>query len=325
MKRKKATINDDVIIKYLAGEASPEEALSLEEWLDLEENRQVFEEFRQVYLFTYPDEDSPGIDKDSAWDTIKKRTTLDAPKRVWFFQRTVPKIAAFMMLFLLSAVSLFYFFLGTGQEVMVMETQDNLQTFELPDGSMLSLHKFSIVSYEENFGDGHRKVTLEKGEGFFEVMPHDSEAFVVQTEQGEIEVLGTVFNAKLDPDVLEVVVAKGKVKLSSEEDATTLEGGQSGWSRAGKITVENQLNVNYFAYATGILVFEETPLREIVEIIEKTYGKSVKVSEASILNCHLTGTFDGISMENLVNLIAETLNLSVAENEEGYILEGNGC
>jgi len=49
------------------------------------------------------------------------------------------------------------------------------------------------------------------------------------------------------------------------------------------------------------------------------------VSNENINNCHLTATFDNDSIEKIVNLIAEILNLTVKRNDRVFMLEGEGC
>jgi transmembrane sensor len=318
--------NDELIIKFLAGEASPEEALALMQWLEEGDNKKWFEETRTVFQFTQAEDPLQGINKAMAWENIKNRTTLEAPKRVWYFRRLVPTMAALLIILILGGVSIYFFGFEQEEHVIRFEAQQSVEQLQLPDGSNLSMLGLSSVVYGENFGVEHRSLTLEKGEMYFEVVSQPGLAFVIKTALGEIEVLGTSFNVTLENDRLEVAVEKGNVQLTSNKNETLVIGaGQTGQLLEDKLSLKNHINENLFAYATGRLRFEETSIREVLHILEKTYGLTIGVRQENILNCHLTGTFNGISMENLVNLIAETLNLSVVKNEQGYILEGKGC
>ncbi len=326
MTRNELNVNDELIIKFLAGEASPEEALALMEWLEVEDNKRWFEEIRTVYQFTQPEDPALQINADKAWGNIKNRTTLEAPKRIWYFHRLVPTMAALLIVLLLGGMAIYFFGAEQGETMIKLEAQRPVESVLLPDGTKVNMLVTSAINYGEHFGEDHRSLSLERGEVYFEVVNQPEYAFVIQTALGEIEVLGTSFNVRLENELLEVAVEKGKVQLTSNKNETLIiSGGQTGILTQGNLSLQDQVNANLFAYATGRLSFEETSIREVLHILEKTYGVNVAVSEENILNCHLTGTFDGISMENLVNLIAETLNLSVVKNEEGYLLEGKGC
>ncbi len=326
MTKKELDVNDELIIKYLAGEAKPEEALALMYWLENEKNSRLFEEIRTVYQFTQTGDPSAGINKDLAWQNIKNRTTLEAPKRVWYFQRLGTSFAALSLIVIIS-FSIIYFFKGGSEgNYIKLEAQQPVEKVQLPDGSTLSMLGLSAIIYEEKFGEDHRGLNLESGEVYFEVADNRRHPFIIKTPLGEVEVLGTSFNVRLENDLLEVAVERGRVKLTSrKKQFLTIEKGQTGRIFNEELSLQNQLDINPFAYATGRLRFEESSIREVVQIMEKTYGVKIAVSKETIMNCHLTGTFDGISIENLVTLIGETLNLSVVKNEEGFILEGEGC
>ena len=90
-----------------------------------------------------------------------------------------------------------------------VETEDEFEQVELPDGSIVSLNKNSKISYDGSFEP--RIVKLE-GEAFFSVNEGET-PFIVETEDGEVEVVGTEFNVKSKGDKMEVEVEEGGVKM----------------------------------------------------------------------------------------------------------------
>ena len=65
-------INDDIITKYLCGEASPEEAIDIEQWLnESPQNRAYFDNMEQTFLLVSQKEKAKP-DQQKALDKIHK-------------------------------------------------------------------------------------------------------------------------------------------------------------------------------------------------------------------------------------------------------------
>lgn len=90
----------------------------------------------------------------------------------------------------------------------------------LPDGSTLFLNQDTKVRVESE-----RKLMVEAGEVFVEVMPHQliegKEPFVVNTPQKSVTALGTKFLVKADKAETGVIVTQGKVQVSGIEEPLT--------------------------------------------------------------------------------------------------------
>jgi ferric-dicitrate binding protein FerR (iron transport regulator) len=97
---------------------------------------------------------------------------------------------------------------GTNTEVA---TVANYEAVHLPDGSQVLLNHHSTISYKEEFSP--RTINL-SGEAFFTVLPGES-AFIVTTQHGDVEVLGTEFNVKTTANQVVVDVKKGLVELKT--------------------------------------------------------------------------------------------------------------
>lgn len=93
-----------------------------------------------------------------------------------------------------------------------VETGDNFEVVELPDGSIAYLNHNSAIAYDEEFSP--RTVEVQ-GEIFLSVIERET-TFIVKTELGEITVLGTEFNVKSDVREIEVEVERGIVELKTE-------------------------------------------------------------------------------------------------------------
>src|SRR5690606_37727632 len=72
-------------------------------------------------------------------------------------------------------------------------------TIYLPDGSKVCLNSGSKITFDNTFKSGVRKLSLE-GEAFFSVKKDSEIPFIVNTDDLQVEVLGTEFNLKAYPD-----------------------------------------------------------------------------------------------------------------------------
>jgi len=324
-------IKDELIVRYLAGEADPEEAIALHDWLALAENRSYYEKVEAAWNNAYPAKAPRHIDARRAWDKLQGKLEPTAEmwtdrsasrwKSVWF------RVAASLLVVMIAGLLLYIRIHEDKIAQVNISTLHASQRVGLPDSSIAILYHNSTLLYPQYFGINKREVSLEKGEAFFKVTPDKELPFIIHTSVADIKVVGTAFNVALQPGGLEVSVKEGKVLVYTANDSSYLEAGSTAVIQAASYTivVKDSVNTNSWGYATRQLVFKDLPMREVIADIEKAYPYSIRLSDKNINNCRLTATFDNDSAENLVNLIAETLNLSVAKNGNVFTLEGEGC
>jgi ferric-dicitrate binding protein FerR (iron transport regulator) len=241
----KDDFNDSVkelITKYLADEASSEEARALQDWITQapENERQylaykkVFELSRQHYAQRA--EETHTVDIDQEWNHFmtnirtraaepeaKIRTLEKTSYSLWY------KIAAAVLLVAVSGWIITRF-IGNDTDVSY-QTASNTMTVKLPDGSQVILNRDSELSYSASFGDENRTIIL-KGEAFFDVTPNPDKPFIIQANDAHIEVVGTSFNVLAYDSMheVEVVVQSGVVKLSGADrkEEVKLQAGDKG-------------------------------------------------------------------------------------------------
>ncbi|WP_332367877.1 DUF4974 domain-containing protein [Spirosoma telluris] len=96
-------------------------------------------------------------------------------------------------------------------------------------------------------------------------------------------------------------------------------------STADTIRRMPQLAPNAFAYKTGQLVFSNEPLRAVIQAINQFYNTDVRLANDQLGNCRLTTRFDKTSLDDVLAVTAETLNLRVRHEGKQVILDGTGC
>ncbi len=326
--RNEIEVNDELIAKYLAGEASPEEAMALHSWLEIPANRQRFDDIQHVWTGSLPAKSPRKINAKGAWDTLIKTKT--SPQNAGRYndesRSNLFKIAASALLIATLAWLVYYNFRNDGPVEFVAATTDSLSQIIFPDQSSAMLNRGSTLRYPANFDD-QREVHLKNGEAFFNIKSDARRPFIIRTEHATVQVLGTAFNVKVEENVLEVSVDHGKVLVYIPTDSVVLQPGAATSLRKGENAfVVREANSNAWAYATHRFVFRDTPVREVFQYIQKAQNCSIELANPDIGNCKLSATFESVSTDYMLNLITEALNLSVTKNDERtFTVEGEGC
>jgi ferric-dicitrate binding protein FerR (iron transport regulator) len=73
------------------------------------------------------------------------------------------------------------------------------------------------------------------------------------------------------------------------------------------------------------LIFENTPLKEVVDILNARFNVEITASEKEIYSCNFTSTFHQASLREILNVLALSLDLKYTQQSNKYILTGTGC
>ncbi len=92
-------------------------------------------------------------------------------------------------------------------------------TMTLPDGSKVWLNADSRLSYNSSFNSHRREVELE-GEAYFDVVKDPARPFIVHTSGIDVKVLGTSFNVKSYPSetTIEATLIRGAIEVIRKDD-----------------------------------------------------------------------------------------------------------
>jgi transmembrane sensor len=123
-----------------------------------------------------------------------------------------------------------------------------------------------------------------------------------------------------------VTVNEGLVKVKNTTSEVMLTSGEEAKLNpaTGKLEKTAISNPNYLAYKTRILIFEQTSLKEVVRQINELYGTEVKLQNEQLENCKLTVKFENQSLDTVLMIIAETLDLKINHQNSMITLEGKG-
>ena len=190
----------------------------------------------------------------------------------------------------------------------------------LDDGTRLWLNSGSSLKYPSRFRGKTREVYLQ-GEAYFEVAHNAEIPFIVHTGKLRTWVLGTIFNIRAykdDPDV-KVTLFTGKVEvikdgINKESSKLILLPQQVATYRkdAGslvKTTVSNITIDHYSAWKDGKLIFDETPVPEVLNRLSLAYNVKFITTDEKINGYTITGSFnDTQKIEEILQSISASVD-----------------
>jgi transmembrane sensor len=217
-------------------------------------------------------------------------------------------------------------------KIITESTQDTDQEIALPDGTIVNLNKNSSISYKANFNSIDRNVVL-TGEAFFEVARDESKPFIVESGNSTTTVLGTAFNIRNRDNENDIVitVTHGKVSFAShdnklQEQVFLTADQMASYSKKENVITKGEIkNRNNLFWQTGSLQFNGASVSQVISDLQIAYGCNVKVGNSDILTCPFTGNFENESIENIMQVLAFSLNLKVNKTQNSYELIGKGC
>ena len=193
-------------------------------------------------------------------------------------------------------------------------------TIMLPDSSRVVINGNSTLRYNPAWSpDKDREVWI-AGEGFFEVTHTvNHQKFIVHTEDNmDVQVLGTKFNVKIRRGKTEVMLQEGKVRLDvekSESTATmTLQPGELATLEDRKLLKVKVKPSEYAAWKEHKLFFDQTPLREVANILEDTYGIQVVFENETLVNRKLSGEISSDKATDILKAIKESFDISITND-----------
>jgi len=335
-------IDWDRLHRYLTGSATPEELEALACWVNADpELRALAETLRTAGR-------PPGVNLDipdarAAWQRLHRRIRRP-PLRVasgvdptWSSRRSAPRwrvLATAATVLLTVGTSILAVRAGwlprsrsaaarpdTPMREVVTHRGERA-VLDLPDGSRVVVAADSRLRIPTVARlPAARDVFLE-GQAFFHVAHDSSRPFRVHAANGIAEDLGTEFVVTAYPETrgMRVVVAAGAVALSAVDAGrapsrplvTLTRGDLARLDSAGTATLTRGIKLEpYVAWADGNLAFDSTRLRDVILTLARWYDLDIRLADSSLAERPFTGTFRNKPAEQVLDLLALSLNLEV--------------
>lgn len=315
---------DTLIARSIENTITPAEQTQLDNWLQEDvANRQYFEALKNTW--TLAGKSNPNYTPDTVqnWERFQQRVagqgTAPQPRFVMTY-RNIFRVAA--ALIVLAGATLLYLLFFTQFDTTVLTAVGEKKQVTLPDGTTVFMNQGSSIQYAPGFSGAERTVRLQ-GEAFFEVTQQATQPFVVLTSISKTTVLGTSFDIKAyDGQAVEIAVVSGKVAFSDKKDKTlpvTLSTGHKAILQSGQNIRQIPIgDPNFMAWKENKLLFQDTPLSAVIGALENYFNVDITVITPEVLTYKYTGSFDGPRLEETLNTICTSANLTWTKEKDQY-------
>lgn len=320
---------DQLTEKYLSGTCTPEEKALLERWT--------------AHQFKLSQDQNAQLDQEVSQET-EARVWLQLQDELGFTPKPKMKhwhwmaVAAGLLLIVGSFTwhRLAQFSRPDNEGTLIQNLSTGQQKVNLPDGSMVILARQASLTTLAGYGKTNRKVILQ-GEAFFQVKPNAKIPFLVYSGSLIAEVLGTSFRIKpqVNGQNIEVAVKTGRVSVYTPSTGSK--------ARNGVVLSPNQkvvFDVKSKTLQEGIvdrpqrletiepsqpLHFEETPLADILALLQHDFGVEIIVTNPMINYCTFTGDLDDLNLYQQLEILCSTINANYEVRGAEIFVSGHGC
>lgn len=340
-KRNIENFDRELLAKYLNNEVCSREKLEVESWLNQsDKNREELKECQQMLKKVDVYYKTKSFDSNAAWNNVHSKINpeqLTVVQRKKVRKETIAQFykyaAIIVVAILLGSLGYYIGFRNQMPEVyseIISAEKQVLKEYVLPDGSVVALNSNSKLEFPKQFASDIREVTI-IGEAFFDVKPNPEKPFVINAGNTQVKVLGTSFNVRAYPEseTVEVVVKTGKVQVIRKTDDLLAESQEVFLTPGEKVILFNErnlleksvnANLNFLAWKTNDLIFNETPLSEVIQCLEKVYHIEIQLNEKELNDLLLTAHFDKKPIDFVLNVVRLTFDLELNGENEHFTL-----
>lgn len=275
-------------------------------------------EYRVAFLRLYP-----------AWHRCDRLTALPLVN-VGFIEKTIEFIRVKKFIItglaasLLLSIVLVQQFIPKSQLQIFETVVGGFQSVPLTDGSVLELNTNTRLTTE--ITESTRKVTLKKGEAYFNIAHDKERPFLVNVGDKRITVLGTKFSVKYEGEEVEVIVSEGRVRVDSLDTTrprtTFIEKNMAALASHDNLLVTKQELEQTQAdlgWRAGLLIFKQDSLANIVKEFNRYNHKKILIKNKSIAEIRIGGSFHAKNIDAFVRLLKDGLDIQ-AKHEKGIII-----
>ena len=272
-------ITENLLIRFLKCETTPEEEVAILDWLDADpENIKTLDRIDFQFNATVLHSE---IQKDNV------------PKS------RVKKLISFSAAAILAvAIAIGNGVLQTRKmrtEMESLTTSISIPTGQridmtLQDGSRVWLNSNSTLEYPNIFRKADRQVKL-SGEAFFDITKDPERPFIIETFACNIEVLGTKFNVEANAADSEFSAAllEGSIKLTDKTTGANmlLKPGEKAELIHGELRRSKITNPDEYLWTDGIISLQSSSFSELLKRFEKAYDVRfvVKLTNEPVVHC----------------------------------------
>lgn len=246
------------------------------------------------------------FDTNNAIRRFEERTTqVRANYRLYWYSGVVATIL------LCVAFSFYFYNMGAKDDWTRLASGDSIETFLLPDSTVVTLSPKSTVTYQSSDFRNKRHINM-TGKVFFAVTKDAKHPFEVYGQLSRVTVLGTRFQVSESSQESNVYVVSGKVLFAAKEqqEGVTLTEGMEATLTYGKQKPEVVApgSINQTAWATKTFLFDNTPISEVLSELSAFYHIELTTDDTGK---NLNGEFTTNSLDEIIDLIENVLQIKI--------------
>lgn len=321
-------MNKQEIIRYISGESTSAEQQAVQSWINQsKENLDYFLELKNLWMAVNMPQGRASKEEMQLVDTIINTKESSSPQRRSFKRHLV---AASILLLL--GLNLFFLLdkFSSKKEVVAnrvpltslptvlkntIYTNNGVKgVVDLPDGSKVWLNSSSKITYPTKFEGSTREVEI-SGECYFEVVTDSINPMIVSTNKNfKIKVTGTKFNVRSyeDDNQATVTLIEGAIEVLKKNrynnfhTSTTIAPNQTytTYDQGKESNVaESSSNHKEVAWREGTLIFDRTPMAEVIKELQRWHGTEFIVQDKKILNNQISAEFNSESIVQIMEML----------------------
>ena len=197
-----------------------------------------------------------------------------------------------------------------------------LASVPLSDGSTVTLNTNSLVHVA--YRAKERRVTLDRGEAFFEVSKDRSRPFVVEIGGGQVTAVGTQFSVRKDGNETRVLVTEGRVRIDrtdfrSGSGSAEVDAGSEAQLEQNSVRVDQPDSSRveqHLSWRTGYLTFHDTPLPDAIAEFNRYHNRKIVMDDPTLAALRIGGRFRTTDAEAFLWLLQSGFPISVAQRDD---------
>jgi ferric-dicitrate binding protein FerR (iron transport regulator) len=169
------------------------------------------------------------------------------------------------------------------------------------------------------------KIYLE-GEAYFEINKAYGKNIEIISDNISFSTNKASFNINKDNNQIIAHVKQGNLKLYNQDlpKSTTLNLEENDKAVCNSllefISVENENTMNYLAWHTGVITFNQTPMNKVVESISDIYNIPVIITNQKIINSTFSAEFNNANIDQILDKIELAFNCEIATDGNKLII-----
>jgi transmembrane sensor len=269
---------------------------------------------------------------EQAWQNLKTRSgPAKRPSSRLLVLAGRYRLAASLALLVAASLAIWLLF-AKFQPIIYQTAYGQIQKLVLPDGTRVTLNANSRLTLAQPWTNtSNREVEL-VGEAYFEVAKKSAtgQKFVVHTADLSVVVLGTSFNVNNRLAKTRVVLKEGAVTLRLNNEATPAQpsevpmrvGELVEFSKAShRLVKQNVVTEKFSSWKDHKLIFDNTTLDEIAQLIAENYGLQVRFADPALGQRKVSGTIPSENLKALLTSIEAIFSVKVKHEDKELIFE----